>query len=84
MDIVAEAGTELALPSQIQYELPGRPMDENRIRSAEARVKEWRARQSLYLPNFPTDKITELKNTLQYPPAGSPEALKHRSGVSQP
>jgi len=84
MDIVAEAGTELALPSQIQYELPGRPMDQSRIRNAEARVKEWRAQQSLYLPNFPADKITNLKGTLQYPPTGSPEALTQRSGVSQP
>ncbi len=84
MDIVAEAGTELALPSQIQYELPGRPMDQSRTRQAEDRVKEWRAQQSLYLPNFPTDKITDLKGTLQYPPAGSPEALTHRNGVSQP
>lgn len=84
MDIVAEAGTELALPSQIQYELPGSPMDEGRIRNAEARVKEWRAQQSLYLPNFPADKIAELKNTLQYPQAGSPEVSKQRSRISQP
>ena len=83
MDIVAEAGTELALPSQIQYELPGPPMDENRIRNAEAKVKEWRAQQSLYLPNFPADKIAELKGTLQYPQTGSPETPKQGSGISQ-
>lgn len=84
MDIVAEAGTELALPSQIQYELPGSPMDEGRRRNAEGRVKEWRAQQSLYLPNFPTDKIAALKGTLQYPPAGSPEPPKQHSRISQP
>jgi len=72
MDIIAQAGTELAVPSQIQYEVPGRPLDEGRAREAEARVREWREQRSLYLPNFPPDKIAELKGSLDYPPAGSP------------
>ncbi|MGA6826432.1 mechanosensitive ion channel family protein [Nitrospira sp. NS4] len=72
MDIIAQAGTELAVPSQIQYEVPGRPLDEERARKAEAHVREWREQRSLYLPNFPPDKITELKGSLDYPPAGSP------------
>lgn len=84
MDIVAQAGTELAIPSQIQYGNPAKEMDKDRARLAESKVNEWRSQQSLYLPNFPVDKITELKGTVQYPPAGSPEALTQRSGVSQP
>jgi len=72
MDIIAAAGTELTVPTQIQYEVEGRPLDEARAREAEARVREWRAQQSLYLPNFPSDKISELKGSLDYPPAGSP------------
>jgi MscS family membrane protein len=84
MDIVAEAGTELAVPSQIQYGNPAKEIDQDRARTAESKVKEWRSQQALYLPNFPPEKITELKGSLDYPPTGSPEALKHRSGVSQP
>lgn len=72
LSIVAEAGTELAVPSEIHYEVPGRPLDEERMRNVEARVREWRAQRALYLPNFPSDKITELQGSLDYPPAGSP------------
>jgi MscS family membrane protein len=82
LDIVAQAGTELAIPSQIQYGNPAKEMDQDRARTAESKVNEWRSQQSLYLPNFPADTITELTGTLQYPSAGSPELPKHRSHVS--
>jgi len=72
MDIIAAAGTELTVPTQIQYGVEGRPLDEARAQKAEARVREWRAQQALYLPNFPSDKIAELKGSLDFPPAGSP------------
>jgi MscS family membrane protein len=71
MDIVSEAGTELAVPSQIQYGNPAKEIDQDRARRAESKVKEWRSQQALYLPNFPPDKINELKGSLDYPPAGS-------------
>lgn len=72
MDIIVQAGTELAVPSEIHYEVPGSQLDEGRARDVEARVREWRAQQSMYLPNFPPGKITELKGSLDYPPTGSP------------
>ena len=72
MDILTEGGTELAVPTKIQYAMPGTPLNEERSRNAEARVREWRDQGALYLPNFPSDKITELKGSLDYPPAGSP------------
>jgi MscS family membrane protein len=72
MEIVDSAGTELAIPVQIQYGVEGKPLDEGRMRQAEARVKEWRAQGALYLPNFPPDKIAQLKGSLGYPPDGSP------------
>ena len=72
LDIVADAGTELAVPCQIQYGLEGKPLDEGRVRNAEARVREWRAQRALYLPNFPPDKIAQLKGSLDYPQDGSP------------
>lgn len=72
MDIVAAAGTEFAVPAQIQYDVQGKELDQGRARTAEAMVKEWRAQQALYLPNFPQEKIAELRGSLDYPPAGSP------------
>ena len=73
LDIVADAGTELAVPCQIQYGLEGKPLDEGRVRNAEARVREWRAQRALYLPNFPSEKVAELRGSLEYPPEGSPD-----------
>jgi len=35
-------------------------------------VKEWKTNRALYLPNFPKEKIAEVKGTLDYPPEGSP------------
>jgi MscS family membrane protein len=72
MTIVTEAGTELAIPAQVEYKVEKGPLDKGRIQHAEAKVKKWRAEQSLYLPKFPPEKIAELADSLDYPPIGSP------------
>lgn len=69
MDIVAAAGTGLALPAQMTYLDEGRGLD--RARAVEVQVQEWRERRELWLPRFPREKIAELDNTLQYPAEGS-------------
>jgi MscS family membrane protein len=74
MDIVSAAGTEFAVPAQVQYSLEGKPFDEKRAQTVEAEVKDWKARQALYLPNFPKEKIAAIKGSLDYPPSGSPQA----------
>ena len=76
MDIVAAAGSSLALPSQTTYVEKGRGLDPDRARAAEAQVKEWRERHELWLPRFPREKITEIDNTLEYPAA----RIGHRRG----
>jgi MscS family membrane protein len=72
MDLVAAAGSELAIPAQIEYKAAGTTLDEDRARATEAQVKEWQERGALYLPNFPKEKIAELRSSLDYPPKGSP------------
>lgn len=74
MDIVSATGTELAVPAQIQYSLEGKPFDEKRAQGVGTEVKEWKTKQALYLPNFPKEKIAEVKGSLDYPPTGSPQA----------
>jgi MscS family membrane protein len=74
MDIVAQAGSSFAIPSQTTYLERGSKLDEQLVRAAETQVKEWRAQQALYLPNFPQEKIAELRDSLDYPPIGSPAA----------
>jgi MscS family membrane protein len=73
MDIVTEAGSSFALPSQTTYIEKGTGLNEAQARQAESRVDQWRQRKELYLPGFPRTKIHELKNTLDYPPNGSPQ-----------
>jgi MscS family membrane protein len=74
MEIVAEAGSSFAFPSQTTYIENGIGLNEARARQAESHVDQWRQRKELYLPGFPQTKIHELKNTLDYPPNGSPQA----------
>jgi MscS family membrane protein len=71
MDIIAAAGSSLALPSQTTYVEKGRGLDSHRARAAEAQVKEWRERRELWLPRFPRERIIEIDSTLQYPAQGS-------------
>ena len=77
MDIVAEAGTGFAFPSQTTYLEQGDGIDAERARTAERRVAEWREREGLFLPRFPKEAIEELDGTLDYPPRGAP---RHNGG----
>jgi MscS family membrane protein len=74
MTIVAKAGTELAVPTQAQYTVEKPPLDQEQVRRAEATVDDWRAQQTLFLPQFPPEKIADLSGSLDYPPDGSPAA----------
>ena len=71
MDVIASAGTHLAIPAQIEYQADASPLDPERKRQVEACVEEWRSRGALDLPKMPPEKIAELKDSLDYPPAGS-------------
>ena len=71
MDVITSAGTRLAIPVQIEYQADASPLDPERKHQAEARVEEWRSRGALDLPKMSPEKIAELKDSLDYPPAGS-------------
>jgi MscS family membrane protein len=72
IDIVAQSATGFALPSQTIYRA-SEGLDPERARAVEAEVRRWRAEGSLPLPEFPADRLAELRDTLDYPPNGSPE-----------
>jgi len=78
MDVIAASGSDFAFPSEVQYSLPGKPVDEDRVKAISATVKEWKTNRELYLPDFPPDKIASLKNSLEYPPEGSPRYVPAR------
>ncbi len=73
MDVIKAAGTELAIPARLEYQMDKAPLDEKEIRQAEASVQEWRGQRTMYLPKFPPDTIAKLRGSLDYPAVGSPE-----------
>jgi MscS family membrane protein len=79
MDVIKAAGTELAIPARLEYQMDKAPLDEKEIRQAEASVQEWRGQRAMHLPKFPTETVAKLRGTLDYPPVGSaPEIGEHR------
>jgi MscS family membrane protein len=76
LDIIAEAGTALAYPTQtVSLERSERP-NQDIAKAAEDTVSKWRAEDELYLPSFPEEKVSELRGTLPYPPEGSAKPTK--------
>jgi MscS family membrane protein len=74
MGVIAKAGSGFALPQTLYMER-SKGLDNERAREAEAEVTRWKEEQALYLPNFPLDKISSLRGSLDYPPVGSPDAM---------
>jgi MscS family membrane protein len=73
MDIVAEAGTGFAFPSQTAYLGRDAGIDTGRGREAEAQVQEWRSSGQLPFPEFDERRRKEKEDILDYPPIGSPD-----------
>ena len=73
-DIVEAAGTDFAFPSQTTYISQDSGLDSERSRAAEAEVKAWRSKGMLPFPEFPSEQREQLRDTLDFPPAGSPNA----------
>jgi MscS family membrane protein len=83
MDIVAEAGTGFAFPSQTAYLGRDAGLDAARGREAEDKVRFWRERGKLPFPEFEDEECERLEDILDYPPKGSPD-YQPRSGLSEP
>ena len=72
MDIVTEAGAQLAIPANVTYITREHGSDEARTQDAEAKVAGWRDSETLYMSKTPEEKIRELKGTLDYPYKSTP------------
>ena len=83
MDIIKEAGTGFAFPSQTAYLGRDTGLDAERGHEAETRVREWRSKGQLPFPEFDEGLRWEKQDILDYPPEGSPE-YKPRAGLSDP
>ena len=72
MDIVKDAGTGFAFPSQTAYLANDGGLDSEQTRRAEEQVTGWRSDGSLPFPEFEQLEEQQFADTLDYPPAGAP------------
>ncbi|WP_455244182.1 mechanosensitive ion channel family protein, partial [Petrachloros mirabilis] len=72
-DIIKEAGSGFAFPSQTAYLTRDKGLDVGRQGEAEAEVDKWRAGGNLPFPDFDVEERRRLENVLDYPPKGSPD-----------
>ena len=72
-NIVEAAGTDFAFPSETSYNISlDSGLDRERSRAAEAEVQAWRSKGMLPFPEFSTEQCEQLRDTLDFPPEGSP------------
>ncbi|MGD8958684.1 MAG: mechanosensitive ion channel family protein, partial [Desulfobacteraceae bacterium] len=73
-DLVREAGTGFAFPSQTIYFSRDQGLDEKSSQAAVKAVQTWRRSGKLPFPRLSRERIDRLYGTLDYPPRGSVEA----------
>jgi len=78
MDIIESSGTELAFPSRTLYLGRDAGLDRDRARHAIRQVEQWRQGKQLPFPDYPPAEISEISNSLPYPPPES--ALRNSRG----
>lgn len=74
LEIVEQAGTGFAFPSQTLYMARDGGRDMERSAKAEETVREWRRSKQLPFPSLSRSELERLDNSLDYPPHGSPDA----------
>jgi MscS family membrane protein len=83
MDIVTEAGTGFAFPSQTAYLAKDHGLDAERTGAAEAEVRTWRADGTLPFPGLDPARVKVLDGSLGFPPEGSSLQCQ-QSGAARP
>ena len=82
MDIIAEAGTSVAFPSQTTYLARDTPLDPEKQEKAVSEVRQWRERGELPFPDLTPEQRESLADGIEYPPPGS--ALKRQAANPEP
>ena len=75
IDIVEEAGTGFAFPSQTTYLTEDGGLNASKGEAAETQVQAWRDSETLPFPEFAKAERERVFNTLAYPPEGAPPPL---------
>lgn len=80
MDIVGESGTGFAFPSQTVYFARDTGLSEEKTKKAEEKVRQWREKEELQIPQFDPEKMEDLKGKTSYPPEGSSKRRIENTG----
>ena len=75
-EIVEQSGTSFAFPSRTLYLGRDHGIDEERSAAAMQEVNRWRTAGQLPFPRMAPADRDRLADTLDYPPRGSPDALR--------
>ena len=76
LDIIEKSGTSLAFPSHTTYIRRDRGLDPEKSQAVVAKVLQWRTQRDLPFPNFPPERIAQIRDTIEYPPSDS--ALRNK------
>jgi len=71
MDIVDEAGTGFAFPSQTVYLSRDSGLQKEKAEHAAEQVRKWREEGQLPFPDFAPTEVSEFRDSLPYPPPES-------------
>jgi MscS family membrane protein len=77
-DIITEAGSGFAFPSQTAYLARDKGLDDERRNEAETQVDRLRSTNKLPFPEFEEEEREQIENTLDYPPEGSPHHKSYK------
>ena len=71
LEVIADAGTSLAMPVQTNYLARGAGMDHDLRKAAIDTVREWKEDGRLPFPDFSPRDVEQMQNKLPYPPPES-------------
>jgi len=71
LEVIADAGTSLAMPVQTNYLARGAGMDHEAQKAAIDTVREWKEDGRLPFPDFSPRDVEQMQNKLPYPPPES-------------
>lgn len=74
LTIVEDAGTGFAFPTQTIYLGRDPGVDQAKAKQAEEKIRQWREQSQLPFPDFTPAEISEIRDSLPYPP---PESALH-------
>ena len=74
IDIVSASGSEFAIPSQTLYMARDQGLDAAAAMAAMSEVRSWRESGNLPFPTLSAERVNEINDTLDWPPAGSADA----------